>query len=228
MLITTGYVTTSTGKANQNEKVTLHHLLSCNLLRASVGGCTALLMQWQIIFLAAICAVLFATQPRLSIKESREKKSSDKNTVWLILAVSGLGQIISLLEWAYARHGYATVSFQITGAALLIGGTIFRLHAIRVLGKFFSATVQIKDKHQIIMSGPYRMLRHPSYTGAYIAMLGCAVFLQSYAGMLIFGAGMLYVYAQRIKAEEETLIAQFNGAYENYRSSTWKMFPMVW
>ncbi|MEO5570418.1 MAG: isoprenylcysteine carboxylmethyltransferase family protein [Bacteroidia bacterium] len=188
-----------------------------------------LLMYPKVIFLAAICTVLFATQPRFSITESKQKFSSDKNTVWLILIVSGFGQITSLMEWAYFRQSLPDFStWTIIGAIMLIAGTVFRLHAIKVLGKYFSATVQIKDEHRIISQGPYSVLRHPSYTGAYIAMLGCAVFLHSFIGILIFGVGMLYVYHKRIRAEENTLTEQFKQEYVLYSKRTFKMFPYIW
>lgn len=186
-----------------------------------------LLINWQVIFLASICATLFATQPRISIEESKQKQSTDKYTIWLILGVSGIGQISSLIEWAYFPK-FNSIYWIITGATLLIAGTAFRLYAIHTLGKYFSSTVQIKSEHRIISQGPYKILRHPSYTGAYFAMLGSAVFLHSIIGVLIFGIGMLFVYHLRIKTEEQTLVQNFKEEYLNYSKHTYKMFPLVW
>jgi len=186
-----------------------------------------LLISWQVIFLATICTILFATQPRISIAESKQKQSTDKFTIWLILGVSGIGQISSLIEWAYFPKFNSTY-WIVTGATLLIAGTAFRLYAIHTLGKYFSSTVQIKTEHKIITAGPYKILRHPSYTGAYFAMLGSAIFLQSIIGILIFGIGMLFVYHLRIKTEEQTLIQNFKEDYLNYSEHTYKMFPFVW
>jgi protein-S-isoprenylcysteine O-methyltransferase Ste14 len=188
-----------------------------------------LVLNWQVIFLALICSILFATQPRLSIAESKEKKATDRNTIWLIILVSGTGQIASLIEWAYfPMLNVTNVPWIETGALLLIAGTLFRLHAIKVLGKYFSSTVQIKNGHKIISIGPYRFLRHPSYTGAYVAMLGSAIFLQSLTGIFILGIGMLFAYHLRIKTEEEALTQNFKEEYEKYRERTYKMFPLVW
>ncbi|MEO8087963.1 MAG: isoprenylcysteine carboxylmethyltransferase family protein [Bacteroidota bacterium] len=190
-------------------------------------GKYSLLVNWRVIFLATICTILFATQPRLSIAESKEKKSTDRNTIWLILIGSGIGQITSLIEWAYFSDKII-IGWTIIGASLLIVGTFFRLYAIYVLGKYFSSTVQIKEEHKIISIGPYKYLRHPSYTGAYLAMLGSAVFLHSIIGILIFGIGMLFVYRLRIKTEEQTLINKFKDEYLNYSEHTYKMFPLIW
>jgi protein-S-isoprenylcysteine O-methyltransferase Ste14 len=187
-----------------------------------------LLFNWQVMFLAGICTILFATQPRFSVKESRKKKLSDRNTVWLILIVSAVGQIISLIEWAYFPNHLFVDWFTILGALMLIGGTTFRLHAIRTLGKFFTSIVQVKEEHRIIETGPYKVLRHPSYTGAYIAMLGCALFLHSIGGIITFGIGMLLVYRLRIDVEEAALINRFQEDYKKYQRKTYKMFPYIW
>lgn len=186
-----------------------------------------LLLTWQVILVATICTVLFATPPRISIEESKKRKTTDKNTIWIILAVSGFGQIISLVEWAYFSSGNSSI-WIITGAILLIAGTLFRIYAIHLLGKYFSSTVQIKSEHKIVTVGAYRYLRHPSYTGAYVAMLGCSVFLHSIIGMLIFGIGMLFVYHLRIKTEEQIMNQKFKDEYLNYSKRTWRIFPFVW
>lgn len=218
-----------------------------------------LLTNWQVIFLAGICSILFATQPRLSISESKKNNTTDRNTIWLIIIVSGIGQITSIIEWAYfynpilktAQTPVIEISdFQlpldlefpdffetpqnnfsvwiILGTLLLIAGTLLRLYSIKILGKYFSASVEIKDNHQIVRTGPFKLLRHPSYTGAYTAMLGSAIFLHSLTGLVILGIGMLFVYHLRIKAEEKTLIRHFKEEYLNYTKDTWKMFPYLW
>lgn len=188
-----------------------------------------LILNGQVVFLAFVCTVLFATQPRLSIAESKEKKKTDRYTVWLIILVSSIGQIVSLIDWAYFPSINKTNNaWMVIGAVLLVAGTAFRLYAINILGKYFSSTVQIKKDHKIITAGPYKFLRHPSYTGAYIAMLGSAVFLNSIIGILIFGGGMLFVYRLRIIAEEKTLIQNFKVDYLNYSKHTYKMFPLIW
>jgi len=189
----------------------------------------ALLLNWRVIFLAAIFILMYATQPRVSIKEAQEKKATDKSTMLLIVIVSGIGQIIALLEWAYFNKTEPAFSkWTFVGALLLIAGTSFRLYAIYTLGKYFTSTVQIKDGHKIINTGPYKFLRHPSYTGAFTAMLGCAVFLHSFLGIIIFGIAMLFVYRLRIQTEEKTLLQNFGAAYSNYCRHTWKMFPWIW
>lgn len=188
-----------------------------------------LLLTWPVLTLAFFCTVLFATQPALSVKESREHKATDGWTIWLILGVSGAGQIASLVEWAYFRGApQALDAWALCGLAFLAGGTTFRLWAIRTLKNNFSATVRIKQGQQLVTSGPYRWLRHPSYTGAWLAMIGAALLMHSYIGLVLMGPGMLLVYMRRIAVEEKALEVGFGEAYVNMKQNTQRLVPGVW
>lgn len=188
-----------------------------------------LLLTWPVLILALFCTVLFITQPALSVKESREHQATDGWTIWLILGVSGAGQIISLMEWAYKQGAPQHLdAWTFSGLACLALGTAFRLWAINTLKNNFAATVQIKQGQQLITSGPYRWLRHPSYTGAWIAMIGAALLMHSYLGLVLMGPGMLLVYMRRISVEERTLEQAFGNAYTSMKQNTQRLVPGVW
>lgn len=188
-----------------------------------------LLLTWPVLLLAAFCTVLFLTQPALSVQESKAHKGTDGWTIWLIIGVSGAGQILSLMDWAY-KHGAPQHfdAWAASGLTLLTFGTAFRLWAIRTLRDNFAATVQIKPGQQLITSGPYRWLRHPSYTGAWLAMIGAALLMHSYLGLVIMGPGMLLVYMRRIAVEERTLEQAFGAAYTTMKRNTQRLVPWVW
>jgi protein-S-isoprenylcysteine O-methyltransferase len=194
-----------------------------------LAGHLPLLITWPVLVLAAFCTVIFATQPALSLQESKENRRTDGWTVWLIIGVSGAGQILSVVEWAYLQGApQAMDAWTITGVILLAGGTAFRLWAINTLKTNFAVTVQIKQGQQLITSGPYRWLRHPSYTGAWIAMIGAALLMHSYLGLVLMGPGMLLVYMRRIEVEERTLEQAFGQAYSNMKQHTSRLVPRVW
>ena len=185
-----------------------------------------LLLAWPVLFAALVCTGLLATQPVMSAQESTENRSTDRNTMWLILAMSALGQVASVVEWAYFADAPSEFdAITVTGIVLMLGGLSFRIWAIRTLDRAFSATVQIKQDQQLITSGPYRWLRHPSYTGAWVLMVGVALLFHSWAGLLVMGPGMLCVYARRISTEEATLECAFGEAYKHMKNSTWRMLP---
>ncbi|MDR4481213.1 MAG: isoprenylcysteine carboxylmethyltransferase family protein [Nitrospira sp.] len=187
---------------------------------------TELLLTWPVLFAALVCTGLLATQPVISAQESADNRATDRNTMWLILVVSALGQVVSLVEWAYFAEAPSAIdAITLLGATLMLGGLALRIWAIRTLDRAFSATVQIKQGQQLITSGPYRWLRHPSYTGAWLLMVGVALLFHSWAGLLVMGPGMLWVYACRISTEEATLESAFGEAYQHMKNTTWRMLP---
>lgn len=114
------------------------------------------------------------------------------------------------------------------GIALVWAGMLFRLWCIRTLGDFFSTQLVVQQAHELITAGPYRFLRHPSYTGGLITLGGLGISLGnglSLATLLLTG---LVVYVWRIKAEEKMLARAFGERYEAYKKRSWRLIPFVW
>ena len=188
-----------------------------------------LLLHWKMLTIIAAAATLWLTQPALRPQEVEAHRKADRQTVWLILAMAGVSTIIPEIEWAYLRNNHAgTAIWNLFGLLLMAGGTGYRIWAIRTLGKHFTATVQTAATQTLVTSGPYRNLRHPSYLGAFVAVLGCAVLLQAWVGAAVATCAMLYAYYQRITVEESALSAHFGETYRDYQLKTWRMLPGVW
>lgn len=190
-----------------------------------------LLFTIQPILLALFAGIILFTQPPLSIMESKEKKSSDKFSVYAILIGFLICQVFSITEWAYFRepfHDFIIDGFTIGGIFLVLAGTVFRVWSIRTLGRYFTATVQKVDEHKVITTGVYGILRHPSYTGAFLAVLGSSVMLHAYYGIIFTLIVISAVYYYRIKVEEETLVKEFGDEYESYRTKTKKLIPYIY
>jgi len=95
------------------------------------------------------------------------------------------------------------------------------------LGAYWSARVTLKEGHQLIRSGPYALVRHPIYTGMFLAALGTALVGGEWRGIL---ALLLLITAHARKAfrEESLLSREFGEEYTNYRRSTGFLFPRLW
>lgn len=188
-----------------------------------------LLLHYKIIVLAVASVLMLLTQPDFNTGEAKEKKKSDQGTVILILAAGLVSQILPIIEWGYADFGYengSNIIFTTFGIGLIIGGLAFRIWSIRVLGKYFTATVQIVDNHRVIKSGPYAIVRHPSYLGAYLAIVGSSIFLNAPLGAIVASALMFFAYKKRIAAEENVLINEFGDEYLSYINSTPGIIPI--
>lgn len=192
-------------------------------------GNPKLILDWKILLMIVGSIAMWLTQPPVSVEETNEKQSSDRFSVILILAMSALGVIAPIIDWAYfheQKNLFNWITF--AGIATLLFGIYFRAWAVNTLGKFFTATVQIKDDHQLIQSGPYQIVRHPSYTGAFLAILATSLILNSWIGFFIAFIAMSYAYYVRIRIEEKELTGKFQDRYIEYKKTTKMIIPYVW
>jgi protein-S-isoprenylcysteine O-methyltransferase len=165
------------------------------------------------------------------MKEAREKRSTDQNSVYAIVIAGLLSQVVAVLEWGYLHPVFGVVENKLVtaiGFALLVAGIAFRIWSIHTLGKFFTSTVQVQTGQRVITSGPYSVLRHPSYSGAFTAILGGTIFLQAPIAAFVAIVGMSYAYKLRIAAEEETMVKEFGEEYRLYQQHSYRLIPLVW
>ena len=110
------------------------------------------------------------------------------------------------------------------GATLTAAGLLFSIWARHHLGKFWSARVALKQDHELIRSGPYAYVRHPIYSGLFIALIGTALVIGEWRALL---AVLLVFLAHMDKArrEEKLLAEQFGEAFATYRAETGWLFP---
>ena len=128
------------------------------------------------------------------------------------------------------RHDVATLdgdAVRWSGVVLLAVGGVLRLWPMFVLGRRFSGLVAIQPGHELVTCGPYRYVRHPSYLGAMIAMVGWALVFRSSVGVIATGLGLLLL-RDRMDDEETLLASEFGPAYEDYRRRTWRLVPGVY
>jgi len=95
------------------------------------------------------------------------------------------------------------------------------------LGDGFSGLVAIQPGHKLLTTGPYAIIRRPSYLGLTVASLGWALAFRSGLGVLITVVTLAPLLA-RINAEERLLHSHFGVEYDSYRAGTWRMIPGLW
>jgi protein-S-isoprenylcysteine O-methyltransferase Ste14 len=113
------------------------------------------------------------------------------------------------------------------GIALMLAGLAFRFYSMSLLGRFFTYQVAVHAGQTVIESGPYRYIRHPSYTGALITLVGLGLALGNWAGLLALLACMLPAYAYRISVEEAALLAALGEPYQRYLRRTRRLLPFL-
>jgi protein-S-isoprenylcysteine O-methyltransferase Ste14 len=188
-----------------------------------------LMINYKILLIISGSIFMWMTQPAFTVEETSDKKSSDKLSVLLILSMSFISVVAPVIDWAYFKQHQSNFDIiTVIGLLMIVVGLFFRAWAVRTLGEFFTPTVQIKREHQLITAGPYSIVRHPSYTGAFLSITGGAVLLESWIGFAIGCIAMTIAYYVRISIEENELSAHFGLSYQQYKHTTKRIIPFVW
>jgi protein-S-isoprenylcysteine O-methyltransferase len=155
----------------------------------------------------------------------------DRGTKWVIVLASRLGLVAALAIAALvpALRAYANTWWTFgLGIALVLAGVALRARAIVTLGRYFRREVTIEPGQRLVRSGPYRLLRHPSYAGILISFTGLGLAFGSWVSaavaLVVVLAGML----PRIRVEERALAEAFGPEYADYARSTARIVPFVW
>ncbi len=175
-------------------------------------------------FLAAL--VIYVTQPPLRLADAVKAKADGKSVLAIIVA-GLLVSIAPVMEFGFrAELRPAPLSAWVVGGTLvLVAGTGLRVWAISVLGRYFTAVVAVQEAQPVVETGPYRWVRHPSYTGTLVAAAGGATVCESWMGAVLTLGLLLPVYLYRIGREEAFLRARLGEAYARYALRTSRLLP---
>jgi hypothetical protein len=176
----------------------------------------------------------------------------DAGSVVVLLVGAGVGFLIAirLARLSLGALPGPPVVYLATGLALMWLGLGLRAWAIHHLRDLFRAVVVIQRRrypptqrsdvlgsayavdtgaaHRLVTTGPYRRVRHPSYTGALLAAVGFGVALGHWTSLLAVAAGWLPGIAYRIRIEEAALRRAFGPAYEEYALRTRRLIPWLY
>jgi protein-S-isoprenylcysteine O-methyltransferase Ste14 len=147
--------------------------------------------------------------------------------LWLTIFLSiTAGEYIAVWEPAPMFSGVHGVIF--AAFALIVAGLIVRWTAILSLGKAFSVNVAIRSGQRLYQSGLYRIVRHPSYSGMLLCLVGIALATQNWysASIVIVLPTLALLY--RIHVEEIALIEAFGEQYRLYCQGTRRLIPGIY
>jgi protein-S-isoprenylcysteine O-methyltransferase Ste14 len=176
--------------------------------------------------LAAIGWVMFSVYWEIAAKDAAAVKSSESpvsrglhvfltNAALLlaIVPIRGLGRFLP-----------ASSPIMTFGLIVEATGLFLAIWARRHLGRNWSGEITIKVEHQLIRSGPYRLLRHPIYTGLLTMYAGTALVTGEWLALVGLGVA-IFAYWRKIRLEEAILDAAFGADYDTYRKQTWVLIP---
>jgi protein-S-isoprenylcysteine O-methyltransferase Ste14 len=154
-------------------------------------------------------------------------KGDDKGSLGFVLIgiFLPLVVIIGLGYLGFGRIGPGLVNY--FGLVILLFGFGLRQWSITILGRFFLPVVKKQKGQSIIKEGPYRYVRHPSYTGLLFELVGVALAFANWISVIVVLVLFVSAISYRIRIEEEFLTREF-GDYGEYKKRTWKLVPFVY
>lgn len=139
--------------------------------------------------------------------------------------------IATSLGFAFAARPFAilwhrTFIFAV-GIFLIVAGVALRWYSVQVLGKYFTLQVAIQPGQTVVESGPYRWIRHPSYTGSLISLLGLGLALSNWLSLISVLVFAVLGYSYRIHVEEDALVSALGEPYREYMQRTKRIIPFI-
>jgi protein-S-isoprenylcysteine O-methyltransferase Ste14 len=160
------------------------------------------------------------------------RSARDRGTLWLnfivlAVAVTAAGILTGALKHDSAWQ-FGNLELAATGLILMWIGLIIRIWAIVVLGRSFRMTVEVDAGQQVVDRGPYRWVRHPSYSGILLLLASLGLAYGNWAALailLVLPAGVLI---HRIFVEEAVLTEVMGRPYADYMTHTKRLVPGLW
>jgi protein-S-isoprenylcysteine O-methyltransferase Ste14 len=143
-------------------------------------------------------------------------------SIWLGVAL-GIGLAVAVPAAAFTS-GRRPLFY--LGIALMVAGMALRWYAIRLLGRSFTYTVATRPDQQVVEAGPYHWIRHPSYTGGLLTVLGVVVCMTNPIALLGI-IPPLAGYAYRIRVEERALAQNLGEPYRASMRRTKRLIPFL-
>jgi protein-S-isoprenylcysteine O-methyltransferase Ste14 len=115
----------------------------------------------------------------------------------------------------------------VVGVLMVFLGSVIRRYCWRTLGQYFTGDVKAKSDQPVIRSGPYRFVRHPSYTAAMIMFVGIGLALGNWVSLVLITIATIAAYGYRVAVEERALLGAIGEPYRAYMKERKRFIPYV-
>jgi protein-S-isoprenylcysteine O-methyltransferase len=160
-------------------------------------------------------------------KTGEKQDRSTLGVIWIVIMMSVVAGVFVAQHWRTGALPYGR-ELNAVGIVLFAAGLILRWWAIITLGRFFSVDVTIEKDHELVERGPFRIVRHPSYTGVLLAFLGYGLTLRNWGAILVLLVPICAAFARRMNVEEEALRGALGNRYTDYIKRTKRLIPSVY
>ena len=184
-------------------------------------------LAWELGLIYLVSEILLNLTRRSRSKTGTKQDRSTLGIIWLVIAVSVTAGVFVAQNFRAGAllHGRMFAS---AGVVLLVAGLILRWWAIITLGRFFTVDVTIERDHELVERGPFRIVRHPSYTGVLLAFVGLGLSLGNWAALLVILMPIGAAFVHRMNLEEDALSRALGPRYAEYIKRTKRLVPFIY
>lgn len=175
----------------------------------------ALTVVLYVVWLLAEAKVTFGAAPG-------ESGDQDRGTVYFY----GLSRVATAGAALLVPAMTDQIALQIVGLVIFVAGVLFRLTAIRRLGRFYAHQVRTLDDHQVIQDGPYTYVRHPAYAGMVASHVGFVLVFLNVWSVLSLLLVLVPAVVLRIRVEERVLFDL--PGYPEFANKRARLVPGLW
>lgn len=181
---------------------------------------------WVMVALAVVASVLQPGYNPFTITKKPVDRWTGAQIIWSVY----ITQLAAICEAAYLRYpaSVAWDAVAIVALTVTVVGLILRSWAVLTLGNLFTMHLEVQEEHSVVQRGPYRIVRHPSYLGAFLMYVSAAAFLHSWFSLVAVLVLLPAAFARRIHYEEELLRKEFGVEYEQYSQKVKRVIPYIW
>ncbi len=116
----------------------------------------------------------------------------------------------------------------VLGVVIAWLGLLLRWWSFASLGKYFTVVVKTSEEQPVVERGPYRVVRHPSYTGLVLAFAGGGLMLGNWVSTVGAAGLVLIALIYRLRIEERALTAALGDRYREFAAGRARLIPYVW
>jgi protein-S-isoprenylcysteine O-methyltransferase Ste14 len=170
--------------------------------------------------------------PKKDIVEQKEGIEKIGGTVGIIMSVGIIGMfiaiIIFLIDPSWFRWSQLPLPALLRYIGVITG--IFSVPLLiwthRTLGKYYAPVLELKEEHTLINEGPYTFIRHPMYSVFILFTLSIAL-ISANLFVMIFTLMVIIPFPFIARKEENMLLNELGGVYQDYMEQTGRFFPII-
>lgn len=160
-----------------------------------------------VVVLFPVSEIVLARVKRAKLESSQLEDRGSLRLFWLAITVGVTLAIIAPRWLPSANIQSSSLLLGTFSLVLMVLGLTIRWVAIFTLGRFFTVDVAIQTDHSVVESGPYRLVRHPSYSGLLLSFIGLAIFFGNWLSIVGLLVPVTLAVLNRVAKEERALLA---------------------